>query len=143
MARKVTLTMPVTNWMENPASINRVDATRPASLSAASEPRTMPATMGTNYHGVFSWRQAQFAPEEDWHRGDVEEQTGEAKCEGKSNKTEAPIAEDRNVVVHQNADSARAARIPRQGFRQAAHAERQHRNGIGEQRQKDGSPRKQ
>jgi hypothetical protein len=32
----------------NPARINRADATRPASLSAASEPNTMPATMDTN-----------------------------------------------------------------------------------------------
>jgi hypothetical protein len=40
--------MPVTNWMESPTGSNRADATRPASLSAASEPSTMPATMGTN-----------------------------------------------------------------------------------------------
>jgi hypothetical protein len=33
--------------------------------------------------------------------------------------------------------------MPRQGFRQPEHAEHQHRNGIGEQRQEDGSLRKQ
>jgi hypothetical protein len=135
--------MPLASWTENPARINRADATRPASLSAASETEDDAGNDGHEHRGILRWRQAQFVPEEGRHRGDVEEQAGKAKCDGKSNKTEAVITEGHDILLRQDAKPERAACMTRQGFRQAARTEHQHRNGIGEQRQEDGSPREQ
>ena len=72
---------------------------------------------GHEHHGVFGWRQAQLPSEEGRHRGDVEEQAGEAEGDGKSDQTEAPIAEDHDILPRHGTDSERAACMPRQGLR--------------------------
>jgi hypothetical protein len=59
--------------------------------------------MGTNIIAYCVGGHAQFVPEEGRHRGDVEEQTGEAECDRKSYKTEAPIAEGHDILLRQGA----------------------------------------